>query len=221
MKKDFTENTNSPITPAVVYPDAFASKSQILKDNKGKAGVYRLTNKLNGKIYIGSSVNLGRRFTEYFSSKYLQNVLDRSKSPICRALLKYGYSNFSLEILEYCERDNVRAREQHYLDNLEPEYNILKTADSLSGYTHSEETRALIGKANQKAWLARDQASREVTLENLAAANAARSKAVLVTNTETGETVEYASQSAAAKALGVSLQAINSCLKKKNLLKKT
>jgi hypothetical protein len=40
MKKDFTENTNSPITPAVVYPDAFASKSQILKDNKGKAGVY-------------------------------------------------------------------------------------------------------------------------------------------------------------------------------------
>ena len=35
-----TPNNNSPITPAAVYPDAWASKDQILKDNKGKSGVY-------------------------------------------------------------------------------------------------------------------------------------------------------------------------------------
>ena len=49
-----------------------------------------------------------------------------------------------------------------------------------------------------------------------AAANAARSKAVLVKNIETGETVEYVSQSAAARALGVGPTSINSCLKRKN-----
>jgi hypothetical protein len=42
------------------------------------------TNKVNGKSYIGSSVDLGR-FTEYFSSKYLQGVLDRNESLIPRA----------------------------------------------------------------------------------------------------------------------------------------
>ena len=42
-----------------------------------------------------------------------------------------------------------------------------------------------------------------------------------VKNIETGETVEYVSQSAAAEALGVTSSAIRSCIKRKNLLKKT
>jgi group I intron endonuclease len=62
------------------------------------------------------------------------------KYPICAALLKYGYSNFSLEILEYCGRENVIEREQYYIDSFKPEYNILKKAGSSLGYKHSEET---------------------------------------------------------------------------------
>jgi biotin operon repressor len=42
-----------------------------------------------------------------------------------------------------------------------------------------------------------------------------------VTNIETGETVEYVSQKAAAKDLGVSATAIGKCFKSKKLLKKT
>jgi hypothetical protein len=34
------------------------------------------------------------------------------------ALLKYGYANFSVEILEYCERSEAITREQYYLDLL-------------------------------------------------------------------------------------------------------
>ena len=45
---------------------------------------------------------------------------------IYRALLKNGYSNFQLEILEFCEPDLVLNREQYYLDLLDPEYNNLK-----------------------------------------------------------------------------------------------
>jgi hypothetical protein len=63
---------------------------------------------------------------------------------ISKALLKYGYSNFSLEILEYCDKNILRSREQYYLDKLNPEYNILKTVGSLLGYKHSEETLAII-----------------------------------------------------------------------------
>ena len=65
--------------------------------------------------------------------------------------------------------------------------------------------------------------AKDTALANLAtgkaAGAAATSKAVLVKNVETGETVSYISQSAAARALGVSPTAIRDCLKSKKLLK--
>lgn len=60
---------------------------------------------------------------------------------ICKALLKYGYANFSLEILEYCDLEVLISREQFYLDTFNPEYNILKKAGNLLGFNHSEESR--------------------------------------------------------------------------------
>jgi len=61
---------------------------------------------------------------------------------IYKALLKYGYSNFSLEILEFCEASETISREQYYLELLKPDYNVLKTAGSSLGYKHSEDTLA-------------------------------------------------------------------------------
>ena len=46
-------------------------------------------------------------------------------------LLKYGYSNFQLEILEYSTKNKVLIKEQYYLDLLKSEYNILTTALAL------------------------------------------------------------------------------------------
>lgn len=54
------------------------------------------------------------------------------------ALLKYGRNNFRLDIIEYCSLKNVIEREQFYLDNLKPDYNILRHAGSSYGYTHNE-----------------------------------------------------------------------------------
>ena len=56
-------------------------------------------------------------------------------------MLKYSYVNFSLDILEYCDKDILLKREQYYLDLLNPEYNILKKAGSRLEYKHSEEDR--------------------------------------------------------------------------------
>lgn len=66
-------------------------------------------------------------------------ILNLKISLIARALIKYGYSNFQLEILEYCEPSNCIDREQYYIDLLKPEYNILKTAGSKLGSKHSVE----------------------------------------------------------------------------------
>jgi len=57
---------------------------------------------------------------------------------ICYALLKYGYSNFSLGIIEYCEPEKCLEREDFYLSSLKHEYNILEKAGSPLGRKHSE-----------------------------------------------------------------------------------
>lgn len=124
--------------PVLSYTNADTQKESILNDNKSKAGIYCWTNIESGKKYIGSSVDLYRRFMQYYNIKYITRA--SKSSLICKALLKYGYSSFTLEILEYCEPSVLIKREQYYIDTLKPEYNILKVAGSLFGYKHTIES---------------------------------------------------------------------------------
>lgn len=64
-------------------------------------------------------------------------------------MLKYGYSSFSLEILEYCESSELINREQYYLGLLNPEYNILQEAGSRLGFKHLLETKAKMSEARK------------------------------------------------------------------------
>jgi len=67
---------------------------------------------------------------------------------ICRAMLKYGYSNFSLTILEYCEPGKCLEREGYYINLFNPEYNYSKNpAASFYGLKHSDESRKKISDA--------------------------------------------------------------------------
>lgn len=50
------------IIPLIVYNNFEFEKISILKDNKGKTGIYRLINLVNSKSYIGSANNLTVRF---------------------------------------------------------------------------------------------------------------------------------------------------------------
>ncbi len=80
------------ITPQVSFANADVEKREIIKEIKGKAGVYRWINNNNGKCYVGSSVDLSKRLYRYFS---LAHILVESKySAICKALVKYGYGSF-------------------------------------------------------------------------------------------------------------------------------
>ncbi len=124
--------------PIVSYINADTQKESVLNDNKAKAGVYCWTNIESGKKYVGSSIDLYRRFMQYYNIKYITRTAESSL--ICRALLKYGYSKFKLEILEYCDSSIIIEREQYYIDLLKPEYNILKVAGSLFGFKHSPES---------------------------------------------------------------------------------
>nr|YP_010734756.1 hypothetical protein P8516_mgp25 [Diaporthe caulivora]WEH01729.1 hypothetical protein [Diaporthe caulivora] len=123
--KDAKNSNIDQFIPAAIYEDAFAMKKQILKDNAGKVGIYMFTNKLTGDIYVGQSIDLRKRFLNYFNLSYLSR---RNELIISRAIIKYGYSNFSVTILEYCDKCDLDVREQHYFDTLNPQYNIQKVA---------------------------------------------------------------------------------------------
>jgi group I intron endonuclease len=60
---------------------------------------------------------------------------------INHALLKDGYSNFSLEILIYCSPEELLIKEDYFFKLLKPKYNILPTAGSPLGSKKSEEIK--------------------------------------------------------------------------------
>jgi hypothetical protein len=128
------------VIPVVSYSNADLEALKILKENRGKSGVYRWTNLNNNKSYVGSGVNLSKRLCAYYSKKHMDAQIQKGKSAIYSALLKYGRNNFKLEILECCEPAVVLKREQHYINLLAPEYNILATAGSSLGVKHTEES---------------------------------------------------------------------------------
>jgi group I intron endonuclease len=139
-----TDSNISEINVAKTYEDAYTMRKYILKENKGKSGIYMLTNKLTKDIYIGQSIDLSKRFRKYFSPSYIKS---KDSLIISRALIKYGYSNFYLTILEYCDKSDLLVREQYYFDKLNPQYNILKIAGSSKGFKVSEETKVKILKS--------------------------------------------------------------------------
>lgn len=121
--------SNIKIIPIITYTNVDRNKFIIYEENVNKSGVYRWINKINGKSYVGSSVSLGNRFNDYYSLSSLTRKV-KGSIIIYRALLKYGYKNFNLDILEYCKISVLIEREQYYLDHLKPEYNILKVVNN-------------------------------------------------------------------------------------------
>ena len=94
--------------PLIAYDNSDIDKKVAITQNKRKSGIYRWVNKVNNKTYIGSSLDIGRRFTEYYSYNRISD--EKRRYPIHIALLKYGYSNFKLEILEFCHKSDLITR---------------------------------------------------------------------------------------------------------------
>ena len=131
--------------------------ADLLNLSLNKSGVYLITNLINGKKYVGSTALLKRRYKEYSNSEYIARNLKKGNSKILNALIKYGYLNFEFKILEIIEfsdsktkserRTLLLEREQYFLDEIKPEYNINLKAGSNLGRTYSEEVRAKMSLA--------------------------------------------------------------------------
>jgi group I intron endonuclease len=116
-----------------------------------KSGIYKITNIVNGKFYIGSSEDVDNRWK-------IEHVGNLRRNQHCNPKLQHSWNfhggdKFSVEILEEVEprKELLLEREQYYLDTLKPYdrnigYNICPTAYGGDNITHNPNRNAFIEK---------------------------------------------------------------------------
>ena len=117
-----------------------------------ESGIYKIVNTQNGKLYIGSAININRRWNEHKSelrgNKHHSPRLQNSYN-------KYGEENFIFEIIEEIEdKEKLIEREQYWLDyyksyDKKRGFNICLNARSCLGVERTEEYKQKISVANK------------------------------------------------------------------------
>lgn len=111
-----------------------------------KSVIYLIKNLIDNKIYIGSTKNFTSRKYQH-KSKLRKNK--HSNIYLQRAFNKYGEENFEFIILDIVESSNLLIKEQYYLDNMNPDYNICKIAGTRTNvsFSHTKEAKEKISKS--------------------------------------------------------------------------
>lgn len=82
------------------------------------SGVYKIINTITGDFYIGSSKNIEQRWHSHRKPS-IWALYPRVK--LYQAFIKYGLDSFTFSIIE--ETNDLRVREQYWMDQLKPSYN--------------------------------------------------------------------------------------------------
>lgn len=124
------------------------------------SGIYKIVNRINGKSYIGSSVNITFR---WYVHKYELNSQIHDNIHLQRAWNKYGKENFNFEIIEEVPQNELLKKEQKYLNECKSNprlyYNEVYEAggfidrkginNGFYGKTHTKEVREKISKVHK------------------------------------------------------------------------
>lgn len=89
-------------------------------------GIYKITNQINNKIYIGQSRDIARRWNRHRNGPFNPNN-NQYECPLYRAIRKYGIENFTFEVIEECDIEFLNEREKYWIAY----YNSF---DTMNGY---------------------------------------------------------------------------------------
>ncbi|MGE3840053.1 MAG: GIY-YIG nuclease family protein [Vicinamibacterales bacterium] len=129
-------------------------------------GIYVITNVVNLKVYVGSSLNIARRAVEH---RCLLNAKTHTNAHLQRAWNKYGADAFQFRVLELVPDDaQLLAREQAHIDALDAAngdrgYNAVPFANA-GRAKKSEAHRAAIAAATARRWATMPAEKRESLL---------------------------------------------------------
>ncbi len=76
-------------------------------------GIYKITNKQTGDIYIGQSVNIADRWKQHI--KCGLGIDASATNKLYNNMQKYGVWNFTFEILQKCTRDKLNEKERFWI----------------------------------------------------------------------------------------------------------
>lgn len=80
---------------------------------KSVSGIYKITNTINGKIYIGRSTNVQDRWVQHIKSALEIGTI--AKTQLYKEMKDYGIENFSFELLEKCDKSQLNEKEKYYI----------------------------------------------------------------------------------------------------------
>lgn len=112
-----------------IYRGAILKKTYM-----GICGIYKIENLINGKVYIGQSIDIFERIMNHKSETFNPNSRSYN-SPIHRAIRKYGVENFSFEIVDFClDKEELDEEEIYWIqkyDSYRNGYNATKGGEGV------------------------------------------------------------------------------------------
>ena len=124
-KEKIIKNYNLQKNEKIDYSDEYLNELK-KRDPNRICYIYKITNLINGKLYIGLTTNTIQQRWYY----HLKD-LEKKKSALYNAMNKYGVKNFKIETIEQCTLSNVREREKYWISF----YNTY--LDDTKGYNQS------------------------------------------------------------------------------------
>ena len=93
---------------------------------KSDPGIYKLTSLENGMTYIGKSTDVKKRIADHFKSSIgIKSIADQA---VHHAILKEGFWNWTIEVIQYCDKDELNEKEKYYIEFFKAqEYGYNKT----------------------------------------------------------------------------------------------
>lgn len=112
------------------------------------SGIYRILNKINGNCYIGSSLNVEKRYKHHLST--LRHNSSRC-SILQKAFNKYGEDNFEFQVILCCKPEYRLYYEQQLIRELNSQYNVFtNVSDSpLRQFTFTEQSKLKMSIAHK------------------------------------------------------------------------
>jgi len=110
--------------------------------------IYKVTNKQNGKSYIGKTI-------QDLNTRKQQHIGSKTKIGFHGALKKYGKDNFDWEIIDESEFEKLNKLEKQYIkkfDTFGNGYNLTKGGEGIMSYNHTDETKRKISESTKKCW---------------------------------------------------------------------
>lgn len=104
--------------------------------------IYQISNNIDNRVYIGSTVNYNKRWKEH-KRNLLRN--NHQNIHLQRFVNKYGIDSLVFDIIETTDNDNILMREQYYLDTIKNKFNIAENASApMLGKKHTAEAKEKI-----------------------------------------------------------------------------